>query len=140
MAAFNKFNCFVADLADKVHNLSADTLMVCLTNTVPVATNTTYSNLTELAAGNGYTTGGNSCAITSCVQTAGTLKLVLANPATWTASGGSVGPFEYAVLYNNSSASKSLIGWFDYGSPLTLASGDTFSVQFDSTNGVLTIT
>lgn len=146
MASFNKFNCFVENLSEGVHNLGVDTLKVFLTNTAPNAgTHTAYDGTTgstgpaEIAAGNGYTAGGNTANISSSAQTSGTYKLVLADPATWTASGGSIGPFRYAVLYNDSSASDALIGWWDYGSSLTLADTESFAVDFDPTNGVLTL-
>jgi hypothetical protein len=141
-AAFNKFNQFVQDLANKVHNLGADALYVGLANTAPVATNTVWANITEISAGNGYTAGGNSCSITSNVQTGGVLKLLLGNPATWTAAGGSIGPLRYAVLYNSTPTTplKPLIGYYDYGSSITLAIGEQFQVAFDAVNGVLTIT
>jgi len=137
MAAFNKINAFVADIANGIHNLGSNSLYVCLTNVAPVASNTVFANLTEIAAGNGYTTGGNVASLTSSTQSSGLYKLVLANPATWTATGGSIGPFRYVVLYNNTAASKNLIGWWDYGSSITLATGETFTVTFDATNGVL---
>lgn len=139
MAAFNKFHAFVEALAEKKHDLGADTLKVLLTNTAPVATNSVKADLTEISAGNGYTAGGNSASVSSSSQTAGTYKLVLADPATWTASGGSIGPFRYAVLYNDTAASDDLIGWWDYGSSVTLADGETFKVDFDPTSGVLTL-
>lgn len=139
MAAFNKFNSFVEALAEKVHNLGSDTLKVMLTNTAPVATNSVKADLTEISAGNGYTAGGNTPSVTSSAQTSGTYKLVLGDPATWTASGGSIGPFRYAALYNDTAASKELIGWWDYGSSITLASGESFAVDFDPTTGVLTL-
>lgn len=139
MAAFNKFNSFVEALAEKVHNLGSDTLKVMLTNTAPVATNTVKANITEIAAGNGYTAGGNTAAVTSSAQTSGTYKLVLGDPATWTASGGSIGPFQYAVLYNDTATNDELIGWWDYGSAVTLADGESFAVDFDPTTGVLTL-
>jgi hypothetical protein len=138
MAAFNKFNAFVGDIAQKIHNLNGDTLKVMLTNTVPVATNTVKSNISELAAGNGYSAGGAVAALVSGVDTSGTYKLIL-SPVSWTASGGTIGPFEFAVLYNSSAASGNLIGWWDYGLPITLTNGNTFTVQLDQTNGVLTI-
>ena len=140
MASYNKFNQFVEDLAKKVHNLSADTLKVALTNTAPVATNTIFSNITEISAGNGYSAGGNTPTISSCAQSSGTLKLVLADTV-FTASGGSVGAFRYVVLYNSTPTSplKPLISWWDYGSSITLADTETFTVDFDGTNGVLTI-
>ena len=142
MAAFNKFNQFVVDVRSKVHNLASDSLKVLLTNVAPVATNAVKADLTEISAGNGYTAGGNAAAFTSLTQTSGVAKLVLADPATWTASGGSIGPFRYAVLYNDtpSSPAKPLIGWWDYGSAVTLASGEQFIVDLDQTNGVFTLT
>ena len=138
MASFNKFNSFVEALAEKVHNLGSDTLKVYLSNTAPVATNTVKADIAEISAGNGYTTGGNTATVTSSSQTSGTYKLVLADPATWTAT-GSVGPFRYAILYNDTATNDELIGWWDYGSSITLANGETFKVDFDPTNGVLTI-
>jgi len=139
MAAFNKFNSFVEALAEKKHDLGADTLKVMLTNTAPVATNTVKANLTEISAGNGYTAGGATASITSSAQTSGTYKLVLGDPATWTASGGTIGPLRYAVLYNDTATNDELIGWWDYGSSITLAAGESFAVDFDATTGVLTL-
>ena len=138
MAAFNKFNQFVGDLATKVHNLNADTLKIMLTNVAPVATNTIKTNITEVVAGNGYTAGGAIAAFVSGADTSGTYKLVL-SPVAWTAAGGSIGPFEFAVLYNSSTASGNLIGWWDYGTTLTLTNGNTFTITLDQTNGVLTV-
>jgi hypothetical protein len=139
MASFNKFNSFVEALAEKKHDLGADTLKVLLTNAAPVATNSVKADLTEISAGNGYTAGGNTASVTSSAQTSGTYKLVLGDPATWTASGGSIGPFRYAVLYNDTAANDELIGWWDYGSSITLAAGESFAVDFDPTTGVLTL-
>jgi hypothetical protein len=137
MAAFNKFNCFVEDQAEKVHNLGADALKILLTNTAPVATNTVKANLTEIAAGNGYSAGGTAITITSSAQASGTYKLV-GNDVVFTAT-GAVGPFRYAVLYNSTPAAGPLIGWWDYGSSISLASGETFTVDLDQTGGILTV-
>jgi hypothetical protein len=139
LATLSKFQCFVEDLAEKAHNLGSDTLKVALTNTLPVNTNTTWntSDHPAPAATNGYTAGGNALTISSSAQTSGTYKLVLAD-STFTASGGNLGPFRYVVLYN-STASAKCIGWYDYGSSITLADGETFTVDFDATNGVLTL-
>jgi hypothetical protein len=136
MASYNKFNSFVSDLAQKVHNLNSDTLKIMLTNTAPVATNTIKSNITEISGGNGYTAGGVAAAFVSGNDASGTYKLIL-SPVSWTASGGSIGPFE--VLYNSSAASGNLIGWWDYGTGITLTNGNTFTVALDQTNGVLTL-
>jgi hypothetical protein len=136
MATFNKFNSFVEAVAEKVHNLGADTLKVMLTNSAPVATNTQKTDLTEIGAGNGYTAGGTAASISSSAQSSGTYKLVLAD-VVFTASGGSIGPFRYAVLYNDTATNDELIGWWDYGSSITLATTETLTVDFDPTNGVL---
>jgi hypothetical protein len=136
MAAFNKFQSFVEAVAEKTHNLGADVLKVMLTNIAPVNTNTIKANLTDIAAGNGYTAGGGTPTISSSAQSAGTYKLVLAD-LVFTAAGGTIGPFRYATLYNSTAVSSELIGWWDYGSAITLNDGETFTVDFDVTNGVL---
>lgn len=140
MASFNKFQQFVEDVGRKVHNLDADTLKVVLTNTAPNATDATLSQITQISNGNGYTTGGSTAASNDYTQASGTAKLT-ATDVVFTASGGSVGPFRYAVLYNDTPTSPAdpLIGYWDYGSAVTLASGETFTVDFDGTTGILTI-
>lgn len=137
MAAYNKFQSFVENLAEKVHNLGADTLKVALTNSAPVNTNTVLANITQIANGNGYLTGGTATTISTSAQTAGTYKLVITD-VVFTAT-GAMGPFQYAVLYNDTATNDELIAWWDYGAALTLASGDTFTVDFDGSGGVLTI-
>lgn len=144
MASFQKFNQFVEDVAGAVHNLKTGTshsFRVLLCNTAPTSSNAVKADLTEISSGNGYTSGGNTCSFTSGAQTSGTFKLTLADPATWTASGGSIGPFRYAVLYNDTPTSPAdpLIGFWDYGSSITLAAGETFTVDLDASNGVLTL-
>lgn len=130
MAAFNKYNCFVEHVAEKVHNLATDTLKVALTNTAPnAATHTVLANITEITAGNGYTAGGNQSVQSSSAQTGGLYTLASADPATWTAAGGTIGPFRYAVLYNATAAGGPLIGYWDYGSAITLGIGETFTVD-----------
>jgi hypothetical protein len=140
MAVFNKFHTFVEHIAEGVHNLQTGALKVLLTNTAPTAANSVRADLIELAAGNGYTTGGATATVASSAQTSGTYKLVLDDPPTWTAT-GSMGPFRYAVLYNDTPTSPAdpLIGWWDYGASITLAAGETFRVDFDPTSGVLTL-
>ena len=138
MATFNKFNSFVEAVAEKVHNLGSDTLKVVLTNSAPSATNTVLANITQIANGNGYTTGGSTAAQSSSAQSSGTYKLVL-DPVVFTAT-GSLGPFRYAVLYNDTATNDELIGWHDYGSSVTLANaGETFTVDYDGSAGVLTL-
>lgn len=146
MATFTKFHSFVEALAEKTHNLGSDTLKVYLTNATPLTTHTVrktnggaQNGPEEIAAGNGYTAGGNTAAVNTSTQTSGTYKLVLDDPTPFTASGGSIGPFRYAVLYNDTATNDELIGVWDYGSAVTLASGESFAVDFDAGTGVLTI-
>lgn len=137
MATFNKFNSFVEAVAEKVHNLGSDTLTValCATANAPVAGNTQLSNLTQIS----YTNlSSRAITTTSSAQTSGTYKLVLQD-LVLTASGGSVAAFQYVVIYNDTATNDELIGWYDYGSALTLASGETLTIDFDATNGVLTL-
>ncbi len=140
MATFNKFQAWTEHVTEGVHNHGADTLKVMLTNTAPVATNSVKANLTEISAGNGYTAGGTQATVSSSAQTSGTYKLVLAD-VVFTASGGTIGPFRYAVLYNDtpSSPADPLIGWWDYGIALTLRSGESFTVEFNASTGVFTL-
>ena len=137
MASFNKFNAFAENLAEKVFDLGSDTLKVMLTNTAPVAANSVKADITEISAGNGYTAGGTAATISSSAQTSGTYKLVLAD-VVFTAT-GAIGPFRYAVLYDDTAASDQLIGWWDYGSSITITSGETFTVDFNASTGVLTL-
>jgi flagellar capping protein FliD len=136
LLSFNKFHSFSEALAEKVHNLSSDTLKVMLTNTAPVATNTVKANLTEIAAGNGYTAGGHTITVSSSSQTSGTYKLVLSD-VTITATGGSIGPFRYAVVYNDTATNDELIGWYDYNSSSTLQDGEALAIDFNATNGII---
>lgn len=138
MAAATKFNSFTEALAEKVHNLGSDTLKVALTNTAPAAANTVLADITQISAGFGYTSGGTAATISSSAQTAGTYKLTLAD-VVFTASGGSMGPFQYAVLYNDTATNDELICYWDNGSAVTLADGETFTLDFSAANGALTI-
>lgn len=136
MATFNKVNSFVEALSEKVHNLGSDTLTIalCAAANAPTASNTVLANLTQIS----YTNlSSRAVTTTSSAQTSGTYKLVLAD-LVLTAS-GSVGPFRYAVLYNDTAASDELIGWVDYGSDVTLANGETFTLDFDGSAGAITI-
>lgn len=126
MATFNKFNSYVNDLDLKLIDLNTDVFKVLLTNTAPVATNAKYADIsaTELANGNGYTTGGGTVGSTSVSNTSGT-DTFIGNGITWTAT-GAMGPFRYAVLYDTTALNSPLVGWWDYGSAVTLNAGETF--------------
>lgn len=127
MATFNKFNSFVEALAEKKHDLSSDaiTVALCAAANAPVATNSVLADLTTASTAN---LDDVTPTISSSGQSSGTYTLVLAD-LTMTAS-GSVGPFRYVVLYNDTAASDELICYYDYGSEITMASGETFTIDF----------
>jgi len=136
MATYNKVNSFVEAVAEKVHNLGSDTLTVALTAAAnaPVATNTQLSNLTQIS----YTNlSARAITTSTSAQTSGTYKLVLTD-LVLTAS-GAVATFRYVAIYNDTATNDELIAWYDYGSDVTLANGETFTIDFDGTNGFLTI-
>lgn len=140
MASYNKFQVFTKDLIEGKHNFASNVFKIMLTNTAPVNTNAVKADLTEISAGNGYTAGGTATSITSST-TAGVAK-VTGTDVVFTASGGAIGPLRYAVLYNDTQTSpaKPLVAWWDYGSSITLNSTETLTVDFDSTNGIFTVT
>lgn len=130
MAAFNKFEIFTEDLAEKVHDLNLDTLKVYLSNTAPVATNTVKANIAEITAQNGYPAGGSDT--TNATSRSGGTTSITGTDVVWTASGGSFGPFRYVILYNDTPTAPAdpLIGWWDYGSSISINDGETFTVDF----------
>jgi len=136
MAAFNKFQKFIADLANGGIDIATATYKFILTNNLPDSANWEhYADVTgELSTLHGYTNGGQSSATISASQTGGVYTLKLTD-ISWTATGGSIGPFQYVILYDT--VSNLLIGWFDYGSALTVSSGLPFQIQMNPTTGIL---
>ncbi|MEJ6011433.1 hypothetical protein [Novosphingobium aquae] len=145
MATFNKLNGFVEHLAEKVHNLGSDVLTIALSNTAPGSEGTPptgstaaciLANVTQIA----YTNlSSRVITTTSSAQTAGTYKLTLTD-LTLTAT-GAVGPFRYVYIYNDTATTPAdaLIGYYDYGSSISLATGESLTINFDDANGVLTL-
>lgn len=143
MASYNKYNIFVSDLTGKVHDLfgtagsTADVCKVMYSNTAPnAATHAVRADVTEIAAGNGYTSGGASAANVGTTTT-GTYTMVCTDIVT-TAS-GAVATFRYVILYNDTPTSPAdpLISWWDYGSGLPLQNGETFTVDFGASTFTL---
>ncbi len=137
MATYNKYNQFIEDWANKVHDIfgtggsGADVLKVMLSNTAPnAATHAVRADVTEIGAGNGYSSGGSAA---TNVGTRSTTTLTVAGTTVvFTASGGTIGPFRYAILYNDTPVAPTdpLIAWWDYGSSITLNDTETFTVAF----------
>lgn len=138
MAAYQKHQAFVENICEKVHDLSADTLTVALTAAAnaPLVTNSLLGNLTQIT----YTNlSARTLTVTSSAQAAGTYSLVITDKVL-TASGGASNAFRYADIYNDTPASPldPLICFFDYGSDITLADTETFTLDFGSSLFTLT--
>jgi hypothetical protein len=129
MAAFTKFEAFSEALAEKKHNLDSDTLKIYLSNTAPnAATHAVKADIAEISAGNGYSAGGADTQ--NATSRSGGTTSVTGVDVVWTASGGSIGPFRYVILYNDTASNDELIGYWDYGSGITLADTETFTTDF----------
>jgi hypothetical protein len=131
LAAFNKYQKFTENLAKKIHDLDLNTLKVALSNTAPnAATHTVLADVTEISAGNGYSAGGTDSQ--NAVSRSGGTTSVTGVDIVFTASGGTIGPFRYAILYDDTPTSPAdpLVGWWDYGSSITLNATETFTVDF----------
>ena len=127
MASFVFFSPFKEAICEKLHNLGSDTLKWALTNTAPNVVDDHFADITEIAAGNGYTAGGATVTVSSSAQSGGTYTLAL-NACTFTAAGGSFAAFRYIVLYNDTATNNELIGYLDYGTSYTLTDGNTFTI------------
>lgn len=134
MADFLKINSFVENLAEKLIDLSGNGLTVALTDTAHTATWDELGDLTEISYDN---CSSRVITVSSSSQTAGTYKLVCAD-LTLTAS-GTVGPFRYVYIYDNNSTNDKLIAYYDYGSSITLNSGEALKIDFSADDGVLTL-
>ena len=136
MATFVPFYEFTKDLGEEIHNFGSDQLVVALTAAAnaPVQTNTVLADLTQISYAD---CSSRNITTTSWTQSTGTAKLILAD-LTLTSS-GTVGPFRYAVVYNDTAAADNLVCYYDYGSEITLNSGETLLIDFDGTNGVFTL-
>lgn len=133
MPAANKFNDYAEQKNRGVHNWGAHTFKLALTNTAPSAANTILADITQIAAGNGYTAGGTALTGLTISETGGTVT-VQANQVTFTASGAAMATFRYYVLYNDTATSPAdaLVMWWDHGSAVTLNDGESFTVKFNN--------
>lgn len=120
-------------------NAGSDQWAIALSNTQPTATAFT-AGTSDLATAGGYTQGGANVATTTSAESGGVYRLIIADPATWTATGANIGPFRYVILVNKTL--NLMVGYWDYGSSITLvsANSDTFAADLDNTNGVITLT
>ena len=135
MATFSKFNNFVVQLSSKTHDLTSDQLMVYLTNSTPnAATQATKTDLVGIVEEHGYAPAD----ITRTFSATGGVATIGATSVLFIATGGSFGPFRYAVIYNNTTTNKNLIGYVDYGSTITVSVAETFQVAFGAS--LMTIT
>lgn len=140
MATYVKYQIFVKDLGEGTHKLHAagDTLKGMMSNTAPnVATHVVRGDVTECTTSNGYTSGGVD-AQNGYTATTGTGTLTCVD-IVWTASGGSMPTMRYAILYNDTPAAPldPLISYWDYGSSVTPAVGETFTIDFGASTATI---
>ena len=133
MAAFNKFQDFVLHLGQGVHQLHAagHTTKVYASNAAPSASaDSVKADLAEITPANGYPSGGTDVQ-NDYTETTGTGTMTGVD-VVWTASGGSFGPLQYIAHYNDTPTSPAdpLINWWDYGSAVTVLTGETFTIDF----------
>jgi hypothetical protein len=145
MAAYNKFNAFVEYLCDKVIDVfgspPGDSFKVALSNTAPAATNSVLADITQISAGNGYTTGGNALVNPTSTRATGTVTFA-SDQVVFTASGGAMATFRYVVLYDDTPSgtpTDPLVAWWDHGSGVTLADTETFTIKFNNVASAGTI-
>lgn len=133
MATYNRFNDFTEQLVKGGYNFSSDTIKVALSNTAPVASNSFFSDITEISAGNGYTAGGETVTNKGVSETSGTTT-VSADQVTFSAT-GAMATFRYAILYKSTGTASTspLVAWWDNGSGVSLQNGETFTVKFNNT-------
>lgn len=131
---YTKFNTFIEKLFEKKLDFGSDTFKLMLSNTAPTAaSDSVKTDITEISAGNGYTAGGEALTITSSSQTGGTYTWVITSNITWTADTGSIGPFRYFVLWDDTATNDDLVSYWDYGSSVTLNDGDDFTANVSGT-------
>lgn len=138
MATFTFFHEFKKYLGDGTIDLDTHTFKAVLTNTAPTAaTDDQLADITQIANGNGYLTGGVALASVTWTETGAGLGVWRWNAAdfTWTASGGSIGPFRYVIFYDDTAAGDELVGYLDYGTNLTVTDGNAFTVDI-GTSGI----
>jgi len=137
MATFNKINDWVENEGE-VADLDGDTFIVALSNTAPGSESTpptgdgagVLANVTQIS----YTNcSSRTLSLASSSQTSGTYTIDFSN-ITLTASGGNVGPFRYVYIYDDTPTSPAdpLVCYFDYGSSITLADGETLDITFNA--------
>lgn len=135
MALFNVVNSFLEAMPNKAHGLNVDTLKILLTNVAPTYATTQKSDITEIAGGTGYTTGGLTCTVTESAQSGGLYKLIIEDLLI--VATGVLGPFRYAVLFNDSSTGDKVIGWADYGESITLENTNSFRINISEVDGIM---
>lgn len=141
-----KINDFVEDVAEKVHNLGSDTLMIALSNTAPGSEtpNPTTSgqgvlaNVTQIS----YTyytddmTADRTLQSVTSSESGGTYTLDAADIEI-TASGGSVGPFRYVYLYNDTASGDPLILIMDLEETVTITDGSSVTLRWNATGALI---
>jgi len=139
MAAYQKFATFAQDFLVGLHNFEADTFNIMLTQVLPnAALDNEYSDITEITPQHGYVAGGKTIPNVQMNQV-GMETIILGDSIVFTADGGIMGPFQYAVMYNASQAQKRLVAYWGYPTQLTLMDTETITIKFNPVDGIFKV-
>jgi len=131
-------------LSTKKIDCSADVFKLVLTNTAVTKAGTqVLTDITQITTQNGYAPATMTMTFAETGAGTGIWRLSMGADKTWTASGGSFGPFRYVVMYDDTPAATPtdpIVGWWDYGSAITPADTETFTVDVDANFSVYTTT
>jgi hypothetical protein len=126
------FDSAIEKLVELAFNAGTDTWKIALSNTEPTAaTDDELADIDEIDGLYGYTAGGDAVTVNVAAQSGGTYTVTLTGDITWTASGGTIGPFQYFVLYNDTLAGDPLILYWDYGSGISVTNGNNITLSTD---------
>jgi hypothetical protein len=122
-------------------NGSGDTYKLALyTAATFAAANTTLASVTktEVANGNGYTTGGQALASVAVTTFSTNGAKFDADDVTWSADGGPI-TASYAILYNDTDADDPPVAFIDFDGSESAGDGTDFLVVW-SASGIFTWT
>ena len=111
---------------------SSDTLKIILMNTTftfDEDAHATLANVTadQLSTGNGYTQNDKTLANVSVQELDASDKAsTTCDDVSWTASGGSIGPFGALIIYDDSTSDDTVIGCIDLGTDYTITDGSSY--------------
>src|SRR5882672_8917967 len=124
MAAYVKYNTFIENHCNKLIDLfgTTDTIKVIIASDAMIVTTDNVLGDATQVTGTGYTAGGEDTQNDS-TRTGGTVTWTAVD-VVWTAGAGDWVAGRYIEQYDDTSAAKNLINYWDYGANFTLLNGE----------------